>query len=111
MSFSPHRRTALARILDKIEVEVDDRLEFNDVRRISSHAVGDATELFNQKAYEILSEVCPELYQCVIQRLDPEGCGCTDCLTGRSVPLDGASELVITLAKLDIISNASCTDL
>ena len=26
------------------------------------------------------------------QRIDPKGCGCTDCLTGYSIPIDNMSE-------------------
>lgn len=32
---------------------------------------------------------CPEHRRA--HRIDPAGCGCTDCLTGYSVPLDQAS--------------------
>lgn len=43
-------------------------------------------------------------------RLDPPGCGCTDCLTGYSKPLNEASDPEITLLHLDMIDDATGVD-
>lgn len=47
----------------------------------------------------------------MIQRLDPEGCGCTDCTVGdHSAPLNEASEEVVFLAAVGDIANATNRD-
>jgi hypothetical protein len=40
-------------------------------------------------------------------RLDPEGCGCTDCLTGRSVPWEMASDEQRLACAQGLLSNAT----
>lgn len=45
-------------------------------------------------------------------RIDPPDCGCTGCLTGRSVPLQAASDLLILqMVTGDDISDATSTEI
>lgn len=40
-------------------------------------------------------------------RLDPPGCGCTDCLVGNSKPIDEASERELFDARAGVLVNSS----
>ena len=44
-------------------------------------------------------------------RLDPDGCGCTDCLTGESVPYDRATEAQVVACALGKLVNATGREL
>lgn len=41
------------------------------------------------------------------KRVDPVGCGCTDCLTGYSVPLDQASNRILHKMVCGKVQNAT----
>lgn len=47
----------------------------------------------------------------MVKRIDPKGCGCTDCLVGWSRPLDQASEFDLAMAAAGFIQNASGCDI
>lgn len=40
-------------------------------------------------------------------RLDPDGCGCTDCIIGESTPLDEATNQQTAAAAAGLIGNAT----
>lgn len=44
------------------------------------------------------------------KRIDPEGCGCTDCLTGYSKPLNSATHEELFLMLHGAITNATSLD-
>jgi len=46
----------------------------------------------------------------MIKRMDPPDCGCTDCITGYSKPLDFASDEELQLLKVGVIYNATGDD-
>lgn len=43
------------------------------------------------------------------QRVDPAGCGCTDCLTGYSVPIGTADQLTLLAVQQGLIADSSST--
>ena len=49
--------------------------------------------------------VPPQESEELVIAIDPEGCGCTECLTGKHVPLERASTQQLALMKLDRIRN------
>jgi hypothetical protein len=43
----------------------------------------------------------------MINRIDPIGCGCTDCLIGYSKPIDYCDQGELALAMCGAVDNAS----
>lgn len=45
-----------------------------------------------------------------VQRIDPVGCACTECLTGYSVPVDEASQKLLKKLQKGKLINATGYD-
>lgn len=46
-----------------------------------------------------------------LRRLDPPGCGCTDCMTGYSKPVDTGADTELWRLMTGRLQNASGNDL
>lgn len=46
-----------------------------------------------------------------LKRIDPKGCGCTDCITGYSKPIDFCDKSELAMLFVGELYNASGCDL
>lgn len=42
-----------------------------------------------------------------LTRVDPEGCGCTDCIVGYSKPIDTCTQEQLVMLHFGVLTNAS----